>query len=554
MQLIDIDRYDSVNRPYGALIPGEKTKIPVVIASTVTKYPDSRKGTVFFDTMCTDGHRPVNDHMAPNINVYVPSRTTDGGGDKSSWSRSDSMFEASGYVSLTNTRFSVTNAWMAKSGRKDEPENTHVRDHVWNVHLHGMVEQHFNTNSQVKLMLEHDRQFRYEYDYLWRVSRRPGDIRKVPILVAEVEGMHLQAVYLPSQEAQCDTLDICVPTQEGPLRFGVKYPLSSLPSTELCGMDASLGVFYGADNMFTITMNRLSMTAMIYSLMKNHGMSRMSAFKYVGITIYDLYPVMKDGFYTFDNPCLYPPEANGSDRLWDKKRYRLYGEPLFDGTASQTDIELFKHYTGTTWDYLHDIQAMFALDKPIEDHFWWGGSAYPPTWRQTTKTCAILCRFLSKQEDIEWNHEDPIGESGLKDVDWSLSWRNWDPKRDNRTDFRLLKRLGVVPFLPRISPQAKTFKNWEWLSTVRRRLYPACVVVWDKLEHQASEVAKLSKMVGEDIDPKELKQALSFDAIQSGRPESAVFMLGAMEFTKLKRADAEKNIQGYLQGTYVALN
>lgn len=546
MHVVDISNLDAAVRPYGILIPGAKSRIPVVLASTISRYPDSRKGTVFFDTLSTDGHRPVNDNLSPHIQVYVPTRTTDGGGDKCSWSRTDNMFEASAHVSVTSTRFAVTNAWMIKSGRKDEPSNTHVRDHVWNIHLHGLVEQHFNTNGDARLVLEHDQQFRYEYDYLWRVSRRPGDLRKIPFLAAEVEGMHLRASHLIGQEPQEDTLDLCVPTEEGPFRFGVKYPLSSLPQHEPFEMDASLTAFYGADIMYTTTLNRITMAAIVYALMKHHGLNRKRAFEFLGIQKYDVYPVMKDGIYTFDKPCLFPYEANGRARLWDKKLYRLYGEPLFDGTASAEDMELFKKYTGVTWDYLQDVQAMFALDRPLDDKLWWGGESYAPNWRMTTRTCAILCHFLKRQEDVEWDHDPLNGESGLSNVDWGFGWHSWEPKRDNRTDYRLLKRLGIVPFLPRVTPSLKHMKLWEWLATVRRRLFPACVVVWNKLEQQEAEVAKLSKMLGETIEPKVLKEALAPDVISSGRPESAVFMLGVMEFTKLKRADAERNIREYL--------
>ena len=558
MQLIDINQLDSAYGYYGTLIPGKKKKIPVVLASTVCRYPETTKGTVFFDTMCTDGKTPVNDSMAPHIATTVPSRTTDGGGDRDSWSRREEKFRESGHVFLANTRCAITNAWFHKSGRKDESPTTHVRDHVWNVHLHGTLCQHFNTEANRRLMLEHDQEFRYDFDYLWRIPRRAGDIKRVPLLAAEVESMHLDAKVTKSNDSNNDYMVLRVPVEEGFLRFGIKYPLSSICYTDACSMDASMASFYGAENMTTTVLNKITMTAIVYALQQYHGLSRKAAFEFVGVQIYDVYPVMKEGFYTFDDAHERPWMVNG-DHIWERNRYRLYGEPLFDGTASTADIKRFTKLYGSTMEYLRDVQAMFTIDKPLEDNFWWGGESYAPNWRTTTKTCALLCHFLYNQDDVDWDHDPLHGEKGLSDCDWGLRWINWSQSRNNRTDFVLLQRLGVIPFLPRITPDYKQAKNWEWLATARRRLYPACVVVWDKLEKQlekqTAEIAKLSEMIGEPIDPKWLKKALEYDVLRSGRPDTAVFLLGAMEITALKREDAEKQLREELgPPCYVSLD
>ena len=357
-----------------------------------------------------------------------------------------------------------------------------------------------------------------------------------------------------SDDSNNDYMVLRVPVEEGFLRFGIKYPLSSICYTDACSMDASMASFYGSENMTTTVLNKITMTAIVYALQQYHGLSRKAAFDFVGVQIYDVYPVMKEGFYTFDDAHERPWMVNG-DHIWERNRYRLYGESLFDGTASTADIKRFTKLYGSTMEYLRDVQAMFAIDKPLEDNFWWGGESYAPNWRTTTKTCALLCHFLYNQDDVDWDHDPLHGEKGLSDCDWGLRWINWSPSRNNRTDFVLLQRLGVIPFLPRITPDYKNAKDWEWLATARRRLYPACVVVWDKLEKQTAEIAKLSEMIGEPIDPKWLKKALEYDVLRSGRPDTAVFLLGAMEITALKREDAEKQLMEELESScYVSLD
>lgn len=547
MHLIDIDYYDSATLPYGVLLPGNKMKVPVVLASTTAPCRDCKRGHVFFDTMSTEGHRSSSNHTSPHVDVTVPSRTTDGGGDKEGWGRTNNMFSASGGVFLSNTRFVVTNAWMGKSGRVDEPANTHTRDHVWNVYLHGVLQQHLNADCNASLLPESSPEFRYELDYLWRIPRHNGDLRKVPMLTAEVTDMHMDA---KEGDFDSDTIGLRVMTAEGPLQFGVRAPESSLPDMDVCKMNTTMRQFYGTDSMYTTMLNRLCMTAIVYSLMKNHNISRKAAFDFLDVSLCDVYPVMKPGFYTFDDPCTMPYAVYGKEKFKDKRFYRLFGESLFDGTASQADFERFKEMTGSTWDYLTDVQAMFALNEPLDSDIWWGGDKYKPDWRLSVRTCGLLADYLERQEDIPWDHRQLKGENDIWNVDWDLGWTAWNKTRNNRTDFCLLKRLGVIPFLPRIAPTAKQARKWDWLASYRRRLYPACVVVWNKIENQAGEIAKLAKMLGENISPKDIKEALALRAHSSGRPDTAVFLLGVLEFTAMHKKDVEKAIKDHL-GSYI---
>lgn len=547
MHLIDIDYYDRAIRLYGALLPGSKTKIPIVIASTTSPCPNCDKGHVFFDTMSTEGHRPDSNHTAPHVEFRVPSRTTDGCGDKEGWGRAEPLFTTNGAALLSNTRFVVTNAWLGKSGRVDEPGNTHTRDHVWNVYLRGVIHQRLNTDCNALLLPESNPEFRYEFDYLWRIPRHPGDLRKVPMMAAEVEDMHMDAT---EGDVDSDSIGLRVMTADGPLRFGVRAPVSTLPDINMCSMDASLRQFYGTDHMYTTPLNRLCLTAIVYSLVKNHHITRKAAFDFLGLTTCDVYPVKKPGFYTLDDPQMEPSLIYGREKLWDKRLYRLYGEPLFDGTASQEDINRFKELAGSTWEYLQDVQVMFALDKPLDSDIWWGGSSYKPDWHLSVRTCGLLSDFLWRQEDIPWDHQELKGEKDIWNVDWNLKWEAWSKTRNNRTDFRLLERLGIIPFLPRIYPDAKHARQWEWLASYRRRIYPACVVPWNKIEQMPGEIAKLAKMLGEDVDPKTVKEGLAKRAIGSKRPDTAVFMLGVMELTALPKNDVEKTIKDQL-GPYI---
>lgn len=547
MHLIDVEYYDSGMRPYGSLLPGKKTKLPVVLASTTAHCPNCNKGHVFFDTMSTEGHRSSSDHTSPHIDVTVPSRTSDGGGDKESWSRSDHQFRTNAGVFLSNSRCVITNAWMAKSGRIDEPGNTHIRDHVWNVYLRGELSQRLNVDSNAHLLPESNPEFKYEFDYLWRLSRLNGDLRKIPLLAAEVEDMHMDAT---EADVDSDSIGLRVMTADGFLRFAVRAPVSTLPDIDVCKMNASLRQFYGTDHMYTTALNRLCTTAILYSLIKHHHITRKAAFDFLDISQGDVYPTMKPGFYTFDDPQIEPAIVNGRDKIWDKRLYRLCGENLFDGTASEADINRFRELTGTTWEYLQNVQAMFALDEPLDSDIWWGGDKYKPDWRLSVRTCGLLADYLARQEDIEWDNKELGGEKGLFNVDWDLNWSPWLKDRNNRTDFCLLKRLGIIPFLPRISPDRKWTRKWDWLASYRRRIYPSCVVIWNKIEQQEGEIAKLAKMLGEDIDPKTIKQALAKRANGSGRPDTAVFVLGVMELTALPKKDVEETIKDAL-GPYV---
>ena len=539
MQLLKVNDLVTPNRPYGALLPGTKTKIPVILAVNLESFQGTHTATFFTNSLMDHNGLSTSSRSCwhtPHVDATVPTRSPDCGAGSPSWARK--LFEYNSNVWLINTKTAVTNAWLKKSGREDEPVNTHVRDHIWNVLLHGTIKQHMWTNAEAQLLQESNPEFSFDFDYLWRLPRVLGDVRKVPLMAAEVEDFHMTA-----SDTEDDTMTIRVHTAEGPLRFSVVYPARDLPELKECGMIKSLRRFYG-DTVPPTSLNKLITTAIVYSLMQNHGMSRKAAFSFLDIRNAMVYPVMTNGFYTFDNFQLTPCIPYGT-KYWDKKLYRLAGEALFDGTASEEDIQKFKELTGTTWDYLQDVQAMFALKEPMDSELWWGGVNERPDWANTSTVCDILCRYLYEHHDT-WDKKELDGKDGLSRVDWTMDWTDWLSLRNNRTDFCLFERLGVIPFLPRISPDKAQLPAWDWLATYRLRVAPACLIIWGKIDQSQKEADKLSKALGYKVELSELKEALKNASVYTGLSEAAVFVLGVMTLSGLTKDQARKNIQGFL--------
>lgn len=536
MLVANIAEHDMQARPYGDLLVGERLRIPVVVASTVDREHYVTSTSSFFDNMVA-GRNSVNSARAACLSVKVPVRAD---ADCDSIRGMEDDFT----VYMRTTDMLVNNAWLHKSTREDEPARTHIRDHTWNVQIRATVKQHMFTNGRSQLMLERDPEFSYEMDYLWRLPRILGDIRKVPEFSLEVTGMHMRSG--PDTTSDEDVISLRINTAEGPVRFHVHDPEENLPMDDLC-LEPSLNSFYGLDKPRTSVLNRLCLTTVAYALMNAHGMSRRAVFELLGVRFDDLIPIHNEGkFYTWDNFKRVPAECEGRPPYWDRKSYRLYGEYLYDGTASESDKAKFREYAVGTAGVLDDITALISLPKMPEvlKTVWWRGIDMDPNWGNALRMCIDLADYMAKQPDSGWTKTNLTHQQ--KDVystDWSFDWTSYTLYRNNKTDYEFLTRIGVIPFPPRLAFDSYAERmNWRHLASYYRKVTPVCVVIWDKLEYQTRELDALSRELGEDIDPQELKKQLAPQVQMSGRPYSAVFVLGVLEFIPIKKATVEKNL------------
>lgn len=529
-------------RPYGVLLPGERQRIPVVVASTVDIQQYVTSTSPFFDNIVV-GRSTGGCARAPCVGVTVP---VSAGPDCDSARQMEDSYT----VYMQTTDMIVTNAWLQKSTRADEPSGTHIRDHIWNVNIRALVKQHMNTQGRSQLMLERDPEFSYEMDYLWRLPRVLGDIRKVPEFSVEVIGMHLRSG--PDTNPEDDVISLRINTAEGPVIAHINSPEESLPMDQLC-LEPSLNSFYGQDKTRTSVLNRLCLTTVIYALMDAHGMSRRAVFELLNVKFDDLIPIHNEGkFYTWDNFKRIPADQEGHPPYWDRKAYRLYGEYLYDGTASESDKAKFREYAAGTADLLDDIRALISLPKMPEilKTVWWHGISMDPNWGSSLRMCINLAEYMAKQEGSGWTKTNLAHQQ--KDVystDWGFEWSPYTLYRNNKTDYEFLVRLGIVPFYPRLAfDNYASRMNWKHLASYYRKVTPVCAVIWDKMENQTRELKELSQVLGEAVDPQELKKQLEPAVIRSGRPFSAVFVLGVMEFLPIKKATVEKNLREFQAG------
>ena len=99
----NIAEYDMQARPYGVLLPGERQRIPVVVASTVDIQQYVTSTSPFFDNMVV-GRSTGGCARAPCVGVTVP---VSAGPDCDSARQMEDSYT----VYMQTTDMIVTNAW-----------------------------------------------------------------------------------------------------------------------------------------------------------------------------------------------------------------------------------------------------------------------------------------------------------------------------------------------------------------------------------------------------------------------------------------------------------
>lgn len=526
---------------YGLLFVGRHLKVPCLFGD-ITKYVNSKaQRNVSHNKFAADIGSELRDtnnerwrstipafsdsmsykrakHMMPDALAKETSRSRGYG--------SGSPYEDNNYIGAVLDDISWTNGFIEETDRNDEPADSHMRDHCWNVNLRGRFKYRMRSDNAEPL--DFNPEMGFTFDYCWRLPRHQGDIRRVPVINAEIECTK------PYQPGNASSTWFCIHTAEGPLRFIIRRHLYSLDRhTDHRSLMGRI--------MYTRTSAAMKMIIAKHVLlcMKHFHMSRKKAFRLLNIEWTEVFEKNADRL-TYDRPVLLNlPDAQVPDNLWDEERYSLFGEPYLTGNVSEEDASLFKER------FPHFAELLEAMDRLYEHGLTLDDLIYPTHPGDSHEAVISGLRYpstvYSKLEKWEEEAKEHAGDS-VNEYNTYLAigggWMYGTPP----LDFEWLKRLGTIPCLPRLCGlQPYDFQEYPEFASYKMKTYPCGCFIMDGGNFNR-ELDKLEEALGWKLDREAFIKDLEA-RIEGRQRRMMVFVTGVMEFIPIKREKIIENLK-----------
>ena len=520
--MLDLDQFDAGR--YGELRVGKHLTVPCVYASSFSDgIPENNErkrflldichnskdlgngyAKVFQDGMCLTVARRQsakyhNNRLNPEVNVY-PSLVLDG--------------------------LDVKNAYIMHTTKDDEPTDSHRRDHLYSVMLHGKLRYRMHQNCENASIVEGKSDLGFSFDYNWRLGRHKGDIRSWPLIDAEVLDWHTDHGFLDKDLQKCDGMTVRINTFEGPLVLFIH----KVWGTYMADMSVNRFLATLGYRHVDCLAHQLLLTHLVYKLI-DRGMSRKDAFDLLKVYPDEVWPVTGPNWGTFDDP---PALIKSDVKLWDKTQYRLMGENIYEKPGypgQQEDVAKFwEQHPLTKW-VLNDVDFLWSKVDSIDDLICERRELMRyPRHGIYEKMAKLVPKEEIPPDVLERCNDTSRWEYSrlYREFDWMGSWTR---QNGIRTDCELLVRLGLLPCLPRVTldwPYKKYISTW--LSAYSMRVKPVAVFQWRTMLDNADGWQRLEDALGYALDHEQVQEDLIANMCAEGKArDSSVFVLGVVE-------------------------
>lgn len=413
------------------------------------------------------------------------------------------------YANFQLDRLILENAYVVHTTREDEPKESHVRDHVYGVHVHGNIAYRFRAD---KVAVEHNVPLSFTFDNYWRLPRVPGDIRRVPVTAAEVEymGTDVGRGYMIVRVLCAEGWKHVYIPQLAPTWFIGDSPFESI-----------IRVY----DRFREWEQHIMLAKHVQMLMTKFGMSRRKAFQLLEVCKYDVYPVDHDGLWTYENPT--PLE---DQELWNPDKFYIACEPYILGKVSKDDADMFHRRLPGMTQVIQDIEKLYEGAASPEEALP-KATPYASVGREARHVITGLYDVL-KDRGIEAK----CPEHAMDEVEYVLNWSHnfYEEYRKQDLDFCWMKRVGIIPFLPRIVPRF-TYDQCDGtrLASWRLKSIPVSCFIMDKIRKQDFEFKKLEKALGEPVDRDKVIAELEALVPNEDTAQAALMVVSVTELTPL---------------------
>lgn len=510
-----INLLDDENGRYGILVPGAKRKIVTLFASSLESTRHNESSNPFLTSIANSAKR-LNSYATgvaafeDCVHMRAPRRVN------ANWYRNQSrnnyygtMYEDDIFAEFKLDSLDLENAYLMATTRDHEPKDTHMRDHVYGVHIHGDIKYRFGTE---KAVIENNTPLGFTFDNYWRLDRIPGDIRRVPVTAAEV-------TYIGTDVGRGYSL-VRVLCADGWHSLYIPEIVDSWFIGD-CPLESIIRVY----DRFRNWEQNVMLCKHAYMLMSKFRLSRKKAFELLEVSRYDVYPVEHDGVWTYDNP-----DPLADPELWNPDKFFLPGEPYIRGELTLEDKDMFHRTLPAMTQIIQDIEKLYDGAASPEEALP-KATSYASVGREARHAITGLYDVL-KDRGID----AVCPQHAIDEIEYNLNW-HYDlyetyTKRD--IDFGWMKRVGLIPFLPRLIPrftyqlcQATQLASW------RLKSVPVACFIMNKIRKQDHEFKKLEKALGEPLDRDKVIEDLEGLVPTEDASHAAVMVVSVTELTPL---------------------
>lgn len=509
-----INLIDDDNGRYGVLMPGKKHRVATLFASSLSETNHNETSNPFL-TFIADSCKRKNSYATgvhafeDCIHMRVPRRVNANWyRDRKSGNYYGTAYQDDTYSNFKLDSLNIENGYIVHTTRMDEPKDSHVRDHIYGVHLHGNITYRYGTD---KIVVERNSQFGFTFDNYWRLARVPGDIRRVPVTAAEVEFIGVDVGGYMLVRVLC---------ADGWKRVYIPKIADSWFMGD-CPLESIIRVY----DRFRHWNENVMLAKHVNMLMSKFGMSRRKAFQLLEVSKYDVFPVDHGGVWTYDNP-----DPLSDPELWNPDKFFLPAEPYIQGKVRDFDAAKFQAILPATAQVIQDIELLYNGAASPEEALP-KATPYASVGREARHVVTGLYDVL-KDRGIEAKCPD----RAVDEIEHRLNWHDdyWGDNRRGDIDFCWMKDVGLIPFLPRIVPKftydmcdATKLASWRLKST------PVACFIMDKIRKQDFEFRKLEKALGEPLDRDKVISELEELVPNEDAEHAAVMIVGVTELVPL---------------------
>lgn len=533
---------------YGTLFVGEHTKVPCLYASSVDIVSNRPRGCYtshnkfgadLGNNMDDLGNNRIMDlAFSDSLGWRAPNRKSLAWFEKesqrmlSSWENPNGKWETTQYSPVALDDLVWTNAWLMKTDREDEPNDTHVRDHAFLAQMRGHLKYHVEGENAP---IDFSPQLGFSFDYIWRLPRFPGDLRRIPLINTEIESTSVPMY--SSERSNIRSTTFRMHCADGPLRFRIAKHLSDIYD----GSHYNLVTERIVNSHGGSPYQRMLLAKHVLKSMEKFHLSRKRVFEAFDVQYSEVYPKGAQAM-TYDDPYLLENDYEEQFDIWDPDKYQMFGEPYLTGQVDVPDRDKFDELFPKLKQVFADIDELYEhvtsikqlLDIPTD---YWEGKD-PDRKMAALRHAGAGCykklgMFVTGMKELT--------DCGREMANY-LSLATWSSESNHMIDYKLMVRLGILPRLPRLATNNRYDQHeMTWFSSWKMRVTPCCCFVMSQDRHDRA-FARLEKALGYEIDREAFEQDLQ-NSLKGRQNRIAVIVGGIAEFIPRKRENIVKSLQ-----------